>query len=453
MNHLQLSTKILQLLQEEATVQFPVFPEAFGLMQLQAYPLKDAALGTDGTILYYNPESLCALFLQNPDKLRWMYLHSVLHMLLGHCEKKQSDEPFFPEKADLENAYIGYLLTCDTGSKKTAQHNRIIVPNEIPQYFTDRKNLHPVQQTKAHNLSFELLPELLPVSEMPAFFSCDSHEMWGAKSELSSSDLSQQKISGSVHGRGTHRNPFLLKEQLKKKVLEIAKNNAANHNGKRGASRGNNTEDAELQRRDSLDYHRFLQRFMIPREEAILDTDSFDYIPYHYGLSYYGNLPFIEPLEYKEVNRLDELAIAIDTSGSCSGVIVRRFLEETWNILRQKENFFSKMRLHLIQCDCMVQEHRIFTSVEEWEEAVPTLQIHGHGDTDFQPVFTYLEKLIQKGEIRQLRGLLFFTDGDGIFPPTAPSFDTAFVFLNHETEKHAIPDWGIRLNLNLPDVF
>ena len=60
---------------------------------------------------------------------------------------------------------------------------------------------------------------------------------------------------------------------------------------------------------------------------------------------------------------------------------------------------------------------------------------------------------IQKGEIRQLRGLLFFTDGDGIFPPTAPSFDTAFVFLNHETEKHAIPDWGIRLNLNLPDVF
>ena len=32
----------------------------------------------------------------------------------------------------------------------------------------------------------------------------------------------------------------------------------------------------------------------------------------------YGNLPLIEPLEYKEVNRLEELVIAIDTSGSCS---------------------------------------------------------------------------------------------------------------------------------------
>lgn len=111
------------------------------------------------------------------------------------------------------------------------------------------------------------------------------------------------------------------------------------------------------------------------------------------------------------------------------------------------------MRLHLLQCDLMIQEHRIFTSVEEWEAYLPNLKIHGHGDTDFTPVFTYLEKLIQKREIRHLRGLLYFTDGDGIFPNTAPSFDTAFVFLNQQTEKHTIPAWAIRLNLNLPEEF
>ena len=44
-----------------------------------------------------------------------------------------------------------------------------------------------------------------------------------------------------------------------------------------------------------------------------LDTESFDYIFDNYGMEHYGNLPLIEPLEYKEVNRLEELVIAIDT--------------------------------------------------------------------------------------------------------------------------------------------
>lgn len=211
--------------------------------------------------------------------------------------------------------------------------------------------------------------------------------------------------------------------------------------------------DVKLQRKDEISYHQFLQRFMVPREEAILDVDSFDYIPYYYGFTHYKNLTFLEPLEYKEVNRLDEFAIAIDTSASCSGPIVRRFLEETWNIFRQKENFFSRMRLHFIQCDSMVQEYRVFRSLEEWEDAMTDFKVLGQGNTDFCPVFELLDRLIEEKEIRNLRGLLYFSDGDGIFPRKAPAYDTAFVFLNDQTEKHALPDWAIRLNLHLPDVF
>lgn len=222
--------------------------------------------------------------------------------------------------------------------------------------------------------------------------------------------------------------------------------------GQRGKGAGADAESAALVRRDGMDYRKFLQRFCIPREEAILDTESFDYIPYLYGLSHYGNMPFLEPLEYREVNRLDELAIAIDTSGSCSGTLVRRFLEETWNILRQRENFFRHMRLHVIQCDSMIQEYRIFTSVEEWEAALPDYQILGHGNTDFCPVFRLLTDQIQKREIRSLRALLYFTDGDGIYPVSAPPFETAFVFLNQDSEKGKIPEWAIRLNLDLKDL-
>lgn len=53
--------------------------------------------------------------------------------------------------------------------------------------------------------------------------------------------------------------------------------------------------------------------------------DSFDYIPYHYGLCMYQNMPFIEPLEYTETKRLEELVIAIDTSSSCSREMVQFF--------------------------------------------------------------------------------------------------------------------------------
>ncbi len=450
MDSIQKAEKIINLIQEEALVQFPVFPEAFGLLQLQPCILHEGPLGTDGTALFFDADRVCKLFQENALLLRWTYLHVILHVLLAHDQKTIKPHLFSSEfsedeLADLEVNTLAWLLTKTVFGQTNAS---FVPPSQLQVFFSTE------YEGKIISLPDEVsCPDeetLLRVRQIQSVLHCDSHEKWKKSAEANS--MSSAKASGSqeITG-GTHRNPFFSIEQIRKKVFKEAEKQSGNGNGKHGSGTGGIDEDAELQKRDSLDYSDFLRRFTVAREEAILDNDSFDYIPYHYGLSHYGNLPFIEPLEYKEVNRLDEIAVAIDTSGSCSGVIVRRFLEETWNILRQKENFFSKMRLHLIQCDCMVQEHRIFTSAAEFEEALPNLKIHGHGDTDFQPVFTYLEKLIAQGEIRQLRALLFFTDGDGIYPPTPPPFDTAFVFLNDALQKQNIPDWGIRLNLNLPE--
>ena len=38
---------------------------------------------------------------------------------------------------------------------------------------------------------------------------------------------------------------------------------------------------------------------------------------------------------------------------------------------------------------------------------------------------------------------------DGIYPKDKPSYETAFIFLNREYEKHEVPEWGLRLNLGL----
>jgi len=178
------------------------------------------------------------------------------------------------------------------------------------------------------------------------------------------------------------------------------------------------------------------------REEVELDTESFDYIFYSFGMEHYGNIPLIEPLEYKEVNRLEELVIAIDTSGSCSGETVQRFLGETYGILSEKENFFSRMKVYIVQCDCFIQKVDVIHSEEEWKEYIRNVKIQGRGGTDFRPVFELIRQEKERKELKNLRALIYFTDGDGIYPGQKPDYETAFVFLKRTDKMKLVPPWA-----------
>lgn len=56
------------------------------------------------------------------------------------------------------------------------------------------------------------------------------------------------------------------------------------------------------------------------------------------------------------------------------------------------------------------------------------ITIQGRGGTDFRPVFRYVKEQQEKKEIRSLKALIYFTDGDGIYPGSKPDYETAFVF-------------------------
>ena len=75
------------------------------------------------------------------------------------------------------------------------------------------------------------------------------------------------------------------------------------------------------------------------RETMQVDMDAFDYIYYDYGLRTYGNMPLIEPLETKEIKKIQEFVIVIDTSMSCSGDLVKKFLSQTYQVLSESESF------------------------------------------------------------------------------------------------------------------
>ena len=200
------------------------------------------------------------------------------------------------------------------------------------------------------------------------------------------------------------------------------------------------------------DYTAFLKKFAVMGEAMRINDDEFDYVYYTYGLQLYKKMPLIEPLEYKEVKRIKEFVIAIDTSGSTSGELVQRFVQKTYNILKSTESFFSKINLHIIQCDATIQEDAKITCQEDFDKYLKTMQIHGLGGTEFRPVFEYVEELRKQKEFVNLKGLIYFTDGYGTFPERKPDYDTAFVFLEDDCFNPDVPPWAIKLVLQTDEI-
>ena len=187
------------------------------------------------------------------------------------------------------------------------------------------------------------------------------------------------------------------------------------------------------------------RRFAVLREEVQVDPDSFDPIFYTFGLEMYGNLPLVEPQEFKEVRRIEEFVIAIDTSQSTNGALVQGFLEQTYAILREQETFSRKMHIRILQCDTKVQSDVKITSEEELKEYMDHFTLKGGGGTDFRPVFSYVEQLRAQGELRDLKGLLYFTDGEGEYPKRRTEYETAFLFLKETDPGAQFPPWALRL--------
>ncbi len=199
-------------------------------------------------------------------------------------------------------------------------------------------------------------------------------------------------------------------------------------------------------------YTQFLRRFGDYGEVMRLSDEEFDYTYYTYGLSLYGNLPLVEPLEYREQKRLREFVVAIDTSGSVRGDVVQSFVQHTYDILSRQENLFTKVNIHIIQCDDRIREAVRITCAEEFQEYLRTMEIRGLGQTDFRPVFRYVEQLRQKGELPHLKGLLYFTDGKGTFPAVKPPYETAVILHHDGWDTPQLPPWAIQLILTEDEI-
>lgn len=376
---------------------------------------------TDGRVIHYSPAAVLSDFQEKGSKyINRMYLHSLFHCLYLHpADREKREETLWNLACDMVAEYtvdclgVPFLLG-EPGREK----------EEVYRMFWNEKESRTAAEIYGMLLDGKF--EKGCTDAWSRLFFMDGHSLWR--------DISGGELAGI--------------REIWEKAAAYTSRDAGSAGKRAGSEKGNIQEWYELQQKRRYDYRKFLRRFAVQREEVQLDMESFDYISYCLGLSMYGNMPLVEPLEYTEAFKLEEIVIAIDTSSSCSRQTVQRFLEETYSMLSERENFFKKMNVHIIQCDCYIQEDVTLSCEEDWRAYMKQIRIQGRGGTDFRPVFTYVDKLIEKKKIRNLKGLLYFTDGDGIYPPKKPDYETAFIFIKEPPENVKIPSWAIRLYLD-----
>lgn len=375
----------------------------------------------DGKHLYYDPVYVLRTYQEEPNRISRLYLHILLHCIFYHSFRYgQVESEFWNLAADaaventaLELAWPGAGL----GSDEEAL-----------------RKLHGLKGDSggltAEKIYRHLKRDGIGVEEKRDFirlFRRDSHASWKEQEELSISQEQWKKISERV--------------RTDLKTFSRDKNNSQ--------SLEQNLAEAL---RERYDYGELLRRFTVMGESIRVNDEEFDYVYYTYGLEHYGNMPLVEPLEYKEENKVREFVIAIDTSASCRGEMVRAFLRKTYSILKGTENFFHKMNVHIVQCDNEVQSDKKITSQEDFDRFLLEGKLHGFGATDFRPVFEYVENLNLKGEFENLKGLIYFTDGYGIYPEQMPAYDVIFAFPDEDDNRMPPPPWAVQVVLRDEDM-
>ena len=113
---------------------------------------------------------------------------------------------------------------------------------------------------------------------------------------------------------------------------------------------------------------------------------------------------------------------------------------------------FRKVNIRIIQCDDRIRKDTVIHELEELREYMDNFELVGGSATDFRPVFEHVAQLQKEGAFTCLRGLIYFTDGMGVYPQKRPIYDTAFVLLGEPPLSIKFPPWAIKLVLEMPDL-
>lgn len=415
---------ILMLSRNSLVVNFRFLDRA--ISRLSFVSDENVSFCTDGESLYFGPWYVLRRYKYEPSVITRDLFHSILHCVFRHnFIGREIDRLRWDLACDIavENALTEFDAPVLRAGRESGQCAMIaLLKKEIGTLTAERIYKWLGDQ----GLSEEEL------EAERAKFIADGHGIWYGVSDPNAKtdkNVELKKIWEDVSKR----------MQTELETMQNDKDSALVQNLRR-------------LNRAKYSYSEFLRRFMVRGEVMRLSDEEFDNNYYTYGLELYGNIPLIEPLEYSEQRRIREFVIAVDTSGSVKGDVVQSFIQHTHDILSQRDNFFSKMNIRIIQCDDRVRDDAHITGKEDFDEYIRNLEIKGLGKTDFRPVFRYVDELIRRGELTEVQGLLYFTDGDGFFPEEKPAYSTAFVLNDSGYAEPDVPGWAMHISLSEDEI-
>ena len=412
----RLARNVLLLARDNIVVHLRFLDIALAALNMKKEPQLDG-MATDGKTLYYDPVWVLKTYEKEPQMVARTYLHLLLHLVFAHSfqyDKVDADTWNLSVDIAVEYTICQMHLDAVSISKDVELGEKFhILKKQLNQLTADKV----YRYLRVNELSRS------GMEEWSNLFYKDQHVKWLGKESSKEQMEEWLKIS----------------ERIKTDLKTFSKDGS-----------GSETLEGNLKEatKERYDYAELLRRFTVLGEDMQVNDDEFDYIYYTYGLSTYGNMPLVEPLEYKDANKVKEFVIAIDTSASCKGSVVQAFLKKTYSILKSSENFFHKVNIHIIQCDSEIQQDTKITSQEEFDEFCEQVQLTGFGGTDFRPVFAYVEQLKKDKEFENLKGLIYFTDGYGTYPERMPDYDVLFAFLQEDEHAPKLPPWALKVVLD-----
>ena len=418
----KIGREILFSARTELYMGLPFLDEALSALAVTDGGYDTDTLATDAKNLYFSGAWLAMQLEHSRMSVNRAYLHSVFHCLLRHPAKsKNRDTPLWDLACDIavESMLDSLEYRCVQADKPSIRRQNTY------------RRLHqsmPVLTAEAVYRQFrrERLNSY-DCATLARVFHVDDHSLW----ETSDDDEQDKQWQQTAERTQTAMETIFTDQSTGGEAVR---------------------EQLSVSAHPTTDYRAFLRRFAALREEVAIDADSFDYGYYAYGLRHFGNMPLIEPLETREVRKIEDFVIAIDTSMSTSGELVRQFLSYTYSLLMDSESFFRHINLRILQCDDQLRSDKRITSAHDLRDYMEHFELIGQSSTDFRPVFEHVDQLVSEGAFHHLRGLIYFTDGLGIYPKKRPRYDAAFVMLEGEAYPENVPPWGIRAILREDEI-
>jgi len=357
---------------------------------------------TDGDKIYYNPEYYARL---DDQEILTVQVHEIGHPALGHLWRKGDRD------------HIKWNMACDYELNQFLQEyndDEVAAGRLAPFKFPEGVLLDPQYK----GMSAEEIYNLLPDPPEPRGGKPGDGEGEGPSGNpgpgSQSSDTGNQpgntpsgnqppNIPDTGGGMGDFTDPAKTKGNTEG---EWKNRIAQAHNAAKLQGRGSGCMGRLVDRilKGEQDW-RYILRDLLCASAA----DDYD--------EQRPDRRFIEddiylPSLYSE--KVGEFVVAIDTSGSVSDDMVKKFLGEVQTCL----DTVKPAKITVIDCDAAIYQTAEFTEGDD----VSSFQPQGGGGTDFNPVFDQVKTMTEQPE-----AVVYFTDGLGSFPSEAPPYPVIWV--------------------------